>query len=174
MSFLRVLCFIVALFFAFCIAYDSEQYSTNAEVDEIVANRLDQEKVEIPIERELVSESDGFTFRDRLGRRESGKKQFEFIFCWYYFNNNINLYLGDRLVHQFHNQIKSRNPTDFRFNNLRYNGSVISYVEVIVKQTSDLGRVNLVDGGIGSKTIQFTVMAENITEFNYVASIYGH
>ncbi|XP_053681535.1 uncharacterized protein LOC128732315 [Sabethes cyaneus] len=52
-------------------------------------------------------------------------------------------------------------------------GAVVSYVQVVVNQSSSLGYGFVVAGGIGQRYIQMVIVAYNTIFFNYVAQIYG-
>ncbi|XP_058821145.1 uncharacterized protein LOC131683308 [Topomyia yanbarensis] len=52
-------------------------------------------------------------------------------------------------------------------------GAVISYIHVVVNQSSNLGRGYVVAGGIGQRYIQLVIEASRTNYFNYDAQIYG-
>lgn len=178
MSLIRVLTVIVTVMVAFNIAFDlrsgqqlSKYNTIVANIDGIAANPRDQK--EVTLEKEIISEDDNI-IRYRLGQREDGKKQLELMTFVYTFYKYIDFYLGDRLVKQISNHIQVLHPLILE-RHFYYNGSVISYVEVIVKQDKGLlGEANVVDGGIGNKNIYFTVDTGSTNYYSYEASFYGH
>lgn len=52
-------------------------------------------------------------------------------------------------------------------------GAVITYLEIVVDQTSDKGRAYVTSGGIGQRSIGVIVEALSTVQFTYVATIYG-
>ncbi|XP_055540345.1 uncharacterized protein LOC129727011 [Wyeomyia smithii] len=52
-------------------------------------------------------------------------------------------------------------------------GAVVSYVQVVVNQSSNLGQGYVVAGGIGQRYIQMVIEAYRTSYFNYNAQIYG-
>ncbi|XP_055711294.1 uncharacterized protein LOC129806611 [Phlebotomus papatasi] len=56
---------------------------------------------------------------------------------------------------------------------VRYSGAIITYIQVSVTQTSNLGRVYTTSGGIGQRSIVFVVEARSTLQFNYNVDIYG-
>ena len=52
-------------------------------------------------------------------------------------------------------------------------GAVISYVVVLVDQSSNVGDGYVVSGGIGQRQIGFVIEAKSSTYFRYDAFIYG-
>lgn len=62
--------------------------------------------------------------------------------------------------------------------NLRYpqagTGAVVSYVQVVVNQSSNQGRGYVVSGGVGQRYVQLAVEAYRTSYFNYNAQVYGY
>lgn len=62
--------------------------------------------------------------------------------------------------------------------NLRYpqagTGAVVSYVQVVVNQSSNQGRGYVVSGGVGQRYIQLVIEAYSTSYFQYNAQIYGY
>ncbi|XP_058451478.1 uncharacterized protein LOC131430450 [Malaya genurostris] len=52
-------------------------------------------------------------------------------------------------------------------------GAVVSYVQVVVNQSSNLGQGYVVAGGIGQRYIQIVIQAFQTSYFNYNAQVYG-
>uniref|UniRef100_A0A023EG78 Putative secreted salivary protein n=1 Tax=Aedes albopictus TaxID=7160 RepID=A0A023EG78_AEDAL len=52
-------------------------------------------------------------------------------------------------------------------------GAVVTYVQVIVKQSSNLGKGYVVSGGIGQRFIHLMIEAYSTTYFNYSVQIFG-
>lgn len=52
--------------------------------------------------------------------------------------------------------------------------AVVSYVEVVVDQSSDEGRAYVIEGGVGQRNIAFVVEAHSTTYFNFKAEVYGY
>lgn len=96
------------------------------------------------------------------------------VFVLLIFIKYIDLYLGDSLVQSFRNQFPLPYPGNIEWK-FSYSGSVIiNYVEVFVNQTSILGQVDVLDGGIGSKHIDCSIRAEDTSKFSFEANIFGH
>lgn len=53
-------------------------------------------------------------------------------------------------------------------------GGVVSYVEVVVNQSTPSGSGYLVSGGVGQRYVRLVIEAYGTTYFNYVAAIYGY
>ncbi|XP_055640643.1 uncharacterized protein LOC129778033 [Toxorhynchites rutilus septentrionalis] len=53
-------------------------------------------------------------------------------------------------------------------------GSVVSFVQVVVNQSSNQGQGYVVAGGIGQRFIQLVIEAFNTSFFNYNAQFYGY
>ncbi|XP_053681534.1 uncharacterized protein LOC128732314 [Sabethes cyaneus] len=83
---------------------------------------------------------------------------------------------GDRLVGTSQDSQSWSTPQDVTLT-LSYpqsgTGAVVSYVQVVVSQSSSLGDGFVVAGGIGQRYIQLVIVAYNTTFFNYIAQIYG-
>lgn len=52
-------------------------------------------------------------------------------------------------------------------------GAVVTYVEVVVNQSSPQGKGYIVSGGIGQRSIRLVIEAYSTSFFNYNAAIYG-
>ncbi|XP_059617152.1 uncharacterized protein LOC132262046 [Phlebotomus argentipes] len=52
-------------------------------------------------------------------------------------------------------------------------GANVSYVSVLVNQTSNLGAAYVLSGGIGQRQVSLLVEAKNTYTFGYLAEIYG-
>uniref|UniRef100_A0A182Q704 Uncharacterized protein n=1 Tax=Anopheles farauti TaxID=69004 RepID=A0A182Q704_9DIPT len=52
-------------------------------------------------------------------------------------------------------------------------GAVVTYVEVVVNQSSSQGKGYIVSGGIGQRFIRLVIEAYSTTYFTYTAAIYG-
>ncbi|XP_065073452.1 uncharacterized protein LOC135697597 [Ochlerotatus camptorhynchus] len=52
-------------------------------------------------------------------------------------------------------------------------GAVVSYVQVVVNQSSNQGRGYVVSGGIGQRYIRLVIEAYSTSYFNFNAQIYG-
>nr|ABI20163.1 14.5 kDa salivary protein [Phlebotomus duboscqi] len=52
-------------------------------------------------------------------------------------------------------------------------GAVVSYVSILVDQTSNLGNGYVLYGGIGQRQIGILIEARNTYTFSYIAEIYG-
>lgn len=53
-------------------------------------------------------------------------------------------------------------------------GSIISYIEVVVEQSSNLGRGYVTSGGIGQRQISITIEANKTTIFRETTQLYGY
>ncbi|XP_058833278.1 uncharacterized protein LOC131691092 [Topomyia yanbarensis] len=53
-------------------------------------------------------------------------------------------------------------------------GAIVSYAQVVVNQSSNLGQGYVVAGGVGQRYIQIVIQAFQTTYFNYVAQVYGY
>ncbi|XP_058127776.1 uncharacterized protein LOC131290424 [Anopheles ziemanni] len=53
-------------------------------------------------------------------------------------------------------------------------GNVVSYVEVVVNQSTPNGVGYLVSGGVGQRHVRLVIEAYGTTYFNYNAAIYGY
>ncbi|XP_055617469.1 uncharacterized protein LOC129762895 [Toxorhynchites rutilus septentrionalis] len=84
---------------------------------------------------------------------------------------------GDRLVASGQDGQSWSSLQDVSLN-LRYpqsgTGSVVSFVQVVVNQSSNQGRGYVAAGGIGQRYIQLVIEALNTSFFNYSAQIYGY
>lgn len=86
--------------------------------------------------------------------------------------------LGDRLVDASRGNKKFSTPQNYK-TSLRYqaNGSeglVIAYVQILVYQSTNLGRAYIVSGGIGERHIGIVIEAQSTLYLNFTASIYGY
>ncbi|XP_053678030.1 uncharacterized protein LOC128728431 [Anopheles nili] len=83
---------------------------------------------------------------------------------------------GDQLVAISSGGKSWTSPQDIKLN-LQYPttgvGASVTYVEVIVDQSSELGQGYVVSGGVGQRFIQLVIEAYNTVYFNYSAAIYG-
>uniref|UniRef100_A0A182PQ54 Transcription activator mbf2 n=1 Tax=Anopheles epiroticus TaxID=199890 RepID=A0A182PQ54_9DIPT len=83
---------------------------------------------------------------------------------------------GERLVGLTSNQQSWPTPQDVRLN-LQYPtagvGAVVTYVEVVVQQSTSQGRGYVVSGGVGQRTIRLVIEAYGTNYFDYTAAIYG-
>lgn len=52
-------------------------------------------------------------------------------------------------------------------------GAIVTYVQVIVKQSTNIGKGYVVAGGIGQRFIHMMIEAYSTTFFNYSVQIYG-
>ncbi|XP_001664091.2 uncharacterized protein LOC5578882 [Aedes aegypti] len=84
---------------------------------------------------------------------------------------------GDRLVGTSQDGTSWSSLQDVTLN-LRYpqagSGAVVSYVQVVVNQSSNQGRGYVVSGGIGQRYIQLVIEAYSTSYFQYNAQIYGY
>lgn len=53
-------------------------------------------------------------------------------------------------------------------------GAVITYIEIIVDQSSNLGRGFVTSGGIGQRQIAITIEAQRTLHFRQNTQIYGY
>nr|AYV99543.1 venom polypeptide [Dolopus genitalis] len=85
--------------------------------------------------------------------------------------------LGDRIVTQGNNNFNYPQAQDVR-TNLNYPangiGNVVSYVEIFVDQTSNIGTAYVTSGGIGQRHISIVLEAKRTFRFSYRAAIYGY
>lgn len=62
--------------------------------------------------------------------------------------------------------------------NLRYPksgmGAVVTYVEIVVNQSTNLGRAYVISGGIGQRSVGLVIEAQNTLYFTYRASVFGY
>lgn len=77
-----------------------------------------------------------------------------------------------------HKDHYDRNQTDnFTMTyNFGYNDnghSIVTYAELFARQTSPIGRIQILKGGIGLRDIYFAVATFNVTSFNLTSFIYG-
>uniref|UniRef100_A0A182W4R3 Uncharacterized protein n=1 Tax=Anopheles minimus TaxID=112268 RepID=A0A182W4R3_9DIPT len=83
---------------------------------------------------------------------------------------------GERLVGMASNQQSWATPQDVKLD-LQYPtagvGAVVTYVEVVVNQSSPTGRGYIVSGGVGQRNIRIMIEAYGTLYFNYNAAIYG-
>lgn len=83
---------------------------------------------------------------------------------------------GDRLVGLSSDNKSWSSPQDVKLN-LQYptagSGAVVSYVEVVVNQSTAQGRGYVVSGGVGQRYVQLVIEAYSTVYFNYSAAIYG-
>lgn len=83
---------------------------------------------------------------------------------------------GERLVGMASNQQSWSTLQDVKLE-LQYPtagvGAVVTYVEVVVNQSSSTGRGYIVSGGVGQRNIRLIIEAYNTLFFNYNAAIYG-
>ncbi|GAB0096349.1 hypothetical protein DMENIID0001_118410 [Sergentomyia squamirostris] len=56
---------------------------------------------------------------------------------------------------------------------VRFSGAIVSHVRVTVQQTSNLGRVYTISGGIGQRAIAFVIEARSTKQFIFTAEIFG-
>ncbi|KXJ84397.1 hypothetical protein RP20_CCG009866 [Aedes albopictus] len=84
---------------------------------------------------------------------------------------------GDRLVATSQDGASWATLQDVTLN-LRYpqagTGAVVSYVQVVVNQSSNQGRGYVVSGGVGQRYIQLVIEAYSTSYFQYNAQIYGY
>ncbi|EAT33840.1 AAEL013885-PA [Aedes aegypti] len=84
---------------------------------------------------------------------------------------------GDRLVGTSQDGTSWSSLQDVTLN-LRYpqagSGAVVSYVQVVVNQSSNQGRGYVVSGGIGQRYIQLVIEVYSTSYFQYNAQIYGY
>nr|QHO60785.1 MBF2 domain containing secreted protein [Sergentomyia schwetzi] len=52
-------------------------------------------------------------------------------------------------------------------------GDIVSYVSILVDQSSNLGSGFIINGGIGQRHITILIEAQNTFYFNYIAEIYA-
>ncbi|KXJ78385.1 hypothetical protein RP20_CCG004765 [Aedes albopictus] len=85
--------------------------------------------------------------------------------------------VGDRLVATSQDGASWATLQDVTLN-LRYpqagTGAVVSYVQVVVNQSSNQGRGYVVSGGVGQRYIQLVIEAYSTSYFQYNAQIYGY
>ncbi|XP_055382332.1 uncharacterized protein LOC129612652 [Condylostylus longicornis] len=83
---------------------------------------------------------------------------------------------GDRLVASGSGGQSWATPQDVQLS-LQYpksgTGAVLSYVEVLVDQSSNVGEGFIISGGIGQRHIALVIQARSTTHFNYAAAFYG-
>ncbi|XP_001237263.3 uncharacterized protein LOC4576160 [Anopheles gambiae] len=83
---------------------------------------------------------------------------------------------SERLVGLSSNQQSWPTPQDVRLD-LQYPtagvGAVVSYVEVVVQQSTTQGRGYVVSGGVGQRQIRLVIEAYSTLYFSYTAAIYG-
>ncbi|XP_052900763.1 uncharacterized protein LOC128307082 [Anopheles moucheti] len=83
---------------------------------------------------------------------------------------------GERLVGMASNQQSWTTPQDVKLE-LQYPtagvGAVVTYVEVVVNQSSSAGRGYIVSGGVGQRNVRLVIEAYDTFFFNYNAAIYG-
>ncbi|XP_031627888.1 uncharacterized protein LOC116343790 [Contarinia nasturtii] len=53
-------------------------------------------------------------------------------------------------------------------------GSIISFVEIVVEQSTNLGRGYVTSGGVGQRQISITIEAQRTTLFRQTTQIYGY
>lgn len=91
-------------------------------------------------------------------------------------NDRIWLFTGDRLVSTQTDGKQWPTLQDVTLS-LAYPqsgvGAVVTYVQVIVKQSSNLGKGYVVSGGIGQRFIHLMIEAYSTTYFNYSVQIFG-
>ncbi|XP_031628580.1 uncharacterized protein LOC116344252 [Contarinia nasturtii] len=84
---------------------------------------------------------------------------------------------GDRILATDSASQQWQKPHDIRLN-LNYPqsgyGSVITYLEVIVEQSSSLSNAYVVSGGIGQRQISVVVESKDTLYFKHRAAIYGY
>ncbi|XP_053664454.1 uncharacterized protein LOC128713581 [Anopheles marshallii] len=83
---------------------------------------------------------------------------------------------GERLVGMASNQQSWATPQDVKLE-LQYPtagvGAFVTYVEVVVNQSSSAGRGYIVSGGVGQRNVRLVIEAYDTFFFNYNAAIYG-
>nr|AYV99545.1 venom polypeptide [Dolopus genitalis] len=84
---------------------------------------------------------------------------------------------GDRIVAQGNNNFNYPTLQDVRLT-LNYPqsgvGAVVSFVEIVVQQTSNDGNAYIAAGGIGQRTIRIILEARRTQSFAYRAAIFGY
>uniref|UniRef100_A0AAG5DWB9 Uncharacterized protein n=1 Tax=Anopheles atroparvus TaxID=41427 RepID=A0AAG5DWB9_ANOAO len=83
---------------------------------------------------------------------------------------------GDRLVGLASDNMAWATPQNVKLE-LQYPtagvGAYLSYVEVVVSQSSANGRGYVVSGGVGQRAVHLVIEAYDTVYFNYAAGIYG-
>ncbi|XP_049292197.1 uncharacterized protein LOC125768495 [Anopheles funestus] len=83
---------------------------------------------------------------------------------------------SDRLVGLTSKQQSWSTPQDVKLD-LRYPtagvGDIVTYVEVVVQQSTSTGRGYIVSGGVGQRNIRLVIEAYGTYYFDYNAAIYG-
>uniref|UniRef100_A0A1B0CV93 Putative conserved secreted protein n=1 Tax=Lutzomyia longipalpis TaxID=7200 RepID=A0A1B0CV93_LUTLO len=79
---------------------------------------------------------------------------------------------GDSLLAAARESFSSSTPRNFQ-TTIRYSGGTVRYVIVQVQQTSNIGRVYVISGGIGQRSIAYVIEAGSTTQFIYTTNIYG-
>lgn len=152
--------FIKALLVAFAVglvlATDEKLADTKAEI--LLVDDIEKYKEEHP--GVVLVELDKPTQQPRVGIR-------------YTLGNRIG---GDGLVAQKSDYTSYAGPRDVQLV-LTYptsgSGAVVTYVQVDVNQSTNLGRGYVAAGGIGQRFIQVVIEARGTTYFQYNALIYG-
>lgn len=52
--------------------------------------------------------------------------------------------------------------------------SVVTYAELFARQTTPIGKIRILGGGLGLRDIQFAVATYNVTEFDLTSFVYGY
>ncbi|XP_055382216.1 uncharacterized protein LOC129612572 [Condylostylus longicornis] len=84
---------------------------------------------------------------------------------------------GDRLVARGQDGQNWPTPRDVQLT-LRYPtsgvGAIVSYIQVTVDQSSNIGEGYIIAGGIGQRFVTFVIQARSTSHFHYTAEIYGY
>lgn len=51
--------------------------------------------------------------------------------------------------------------------------TVVTYAELFARQTTPIGRIRILKGGVGLRDIYFAVATFNVTSFDLTSRIYG-
>ncbi|XP_055296746.1 uncharacterized protein LOC129565661 [Sitodiplosis mosellana] len=116
---------------------------------------------------------DGFVQTLELKSEENEKERKFYI----KFSNENECYPGDRVIatnSQNQQWTVAQNVTQ----NITYPrsgvGAVITYIEIVVNQSSNLGRGFVTSGGIGQRQIVITIEAQKTLYFLQTTTIYGY
>lgn len=94
-----------------------------------------------------------------------------------FFVSKFPIILGDRLLAQDQAQQSWSKPQDVT-KNLYYPqhgiGAVVTYLEISVDQSTNLGQARVIGGGIGQRHISVVIEARSTLYFAYRAQIYGY
>lgn len=83
------------------------------------------------------------------------------------------LITDDQLVHRFANKLLWQQPQNVRLT-LQWSGlQYLTFVEILVNQTSAVGQAYVLDGGIGYSNVSLAVEAFDTLKLDYDARIYG-